>query len=142
MFLLDAYGRPVFIPRMMKRKLMGWLALCGVAVLIAGCVSTVDGRHRAGNPFVKDSVVGKYERPLPQVFNVAKEVLKFNGVLFAENTISHTLEARIDPRIIYVSVTEVDPKVTAVKVQVRTKGGGTDLDLAHEIEKQIALKLQ
>jgi hypothetical protein len=31
--------------------------------------------------------------------------------------------------------------VTAVIVQVRTKGGGRDLDLAHELEKQIALKL-
>lgn len=126
----------------MKRRLIGLLALCGCVAMIAGCVRTIDGRHRAGNPFVKDAVVGKYERPVPQVFNAAKEVLKFNGVLFSENTISHTLEARMDPRTIYVSVTEVDAKVTAIKVQVRTKGGGTDLDLAHEIEKQIALKLQ
>jgi hypothetical protein len=28
-----------------------------------------------------------------------------------------------------------------VTVQTRTPGGGSDIDLAHEIEKQIALKL-
>jgi hypothetical protein len=31
--------------------------------------------------------------------------------------------------------------VTEVIVQTRTAGGGADLDLAHELEKQIALKL-
>jgi hypothetical protein len=28
-----------------------------------------------------------------------------------------------------------------VTVQTRTPGGGSDIDLAHELEKQIALKL-
>jgi hypothetical protein len=41
-----------------------------------------------------------------------------------------------------VKVEEIDPKVTRVIVQVRTKGGGTDIDLASEIDKQIALHLQ
>ena len=117
------------------------MVLC-LATVMGGCVRSLDGRHHMGVPFMKDSVVGKYERSVTEVFNAAKEVLKFNGVLYAENTIAHTLEAKKDPSTIYVRVDEVDPKVTAITVQVRTKAGGTDIDLAHEIEKQIALKLQ
>ena len=40
-----------------------------------------------------------------------------------------------------VRVEEVDPKVTRVLVQCRTKGGGADLALASEIDKRIALRL-
>jgi hypothetical protein len=35
----------------------------------------------------------------------------------------------------------VDAKVTAVTVQVRTTGGGTDLDLTQELQTQIAIQL-
>jgi hypothetical protein len=38
-------------------------------------------------------------------------------------------------------VQPVDAKVTEILVQARTKAGGTDVDLAHEMEKQVALKL-
>jgi hypothetical protein len=38
-------------------------------------------------------------------------------------------------------VEPVDPVVTSVKVQVRSKGGGTDLTLTQEIQKQIAIEL-
>jgi hypothetical protein len=126
----------------MMKRLLGWLMVCGLAALVAGCVSTVDNRHHVGVPFTKDKVTGQYKRSVAQVFTAAKEVLKLNGVLYGENTITHTLEAKIDPRTVFVRVDEVDPQVSAVTVQVRTKMGGTDLDLAHEIEKQIALKLQ
>jgi hypothetical protein len=127
---------------MMNRRLFGLLAVCGLAALIVGCVSTVDGRKRAAWPLVKDSVAGKYERPVAQVFAAAREILKFNGMLTSENTINHSLEAKVNTRTVWARVDEVDAKVTAVTVQVRTKSGGSDLDLAHEIEKQIALKLQ
>jgi hypothetical protein len=40
-----------------------------------------------------------------------------------------------------VTVDEVEPKVTRVKVQARRKSGGSDIDLASEIDKQIALRL-
>jgi hypothetical protein len=40
-------------------------------------------------------------------------------------------------------VSEVDQAkpISDVVVQVRTKAGGTDIELAHDIEKQIALAL-
>jgi hypothetical protein len=113
----------------------------------SGCVSTVDERSTAGVPFLKDRVEGRYERTVDQVANAAKEVVKSNGVLVNESVIYgktntvKTVEGKVNQRTVYVRVESIDPKVTAVTVQARTPGGGSDIDLAHEIEKQIALKL-
>ena len=126
----------------MKTKIFALLAGCGLAVLIAGCVNTVDGRKNAGVPFVKDKIEGSYQRPLPKVFAAAKEVLSFNGQLTGENTINNSLEAKVNTRTVWVRVDKLDEKVTHVIVQARMKGGAADVDLAHEIEKQIALKLR
>lgn len=70
-----------------------------------------------------------------------------NGVLVNESVIYNqtntvkTVEGKVNQRTVWVRVEGVDPKITAVTVQARTPGGGSDIDLAHEIEKQIALKL-
>ncbi len=102
-----------------------------------------------GMPFVKDQVAGAYERPLAEVYNAAKAVITSpsNGVLVSEG-IDHsqtnlvkTLTARVSQRFVDVSCEQMDPKLTQVIVQARTKGGGSDLELAHELEKEIALKL-
>lgn len=117
------------------------MAVCGLAVLVSGCVNTVDGRKSPGVPFVKDKIEGSYQRPVAQVFAAAKEVLAFNGVLTGENTINNSLEAKVNTCSVWVRVDKIDEKVTHVIVQARAKGGVADIDLAHEIEKQIALKL-
>jgi len=123
-------------------------ALVGAALLSAGCVGTVDGRHRAGVPFVKDKIEGRYERSPDQVFAAAREVVRFNGTLVRESTVLggtntvRVLEGKVNQRAVWVRVEPVDAKVTSVLVQVRTKGGGKDINLTHELEKQIALQLR
>ncbi len=126
----------------MKTKIFMLLAVCGLSLLIAGCVNTVDGRKKAGVPFVKDKIESRYERPVAEVFTSAKAVLDFNGVLISENTINNSLEAKVDTRTVWVRVDKVDDKISQVTVQTRTKGGGADIYLAAEIDKQIALKLR
>jgi len=108
-----------------------------------GCYSTVDGRVRMGMPaaLAKDTIEGRYERSVDEIFAAAKKVLSFNGTLYGENTISHTLEAKIDNKTVRVAVDEVEPKTTRVRVQARRKTGTADVELASEIEKQIALGL-
>jgi len=129
----------------MKEKF--FLLLLGASLITAGCVSTVTGGSVAGDPLVKDKVEGRYERPLDQVYDAAKEVVKFNGVmvkesiLHTETNMVKTVEGKVNQRTVWVRVEAMDPKITGVAVQARTSGGGSDLDLAHEIEKQIALKL-
>ena len=122
--------------------------LTGAAIITAGCVSTVNDRTTAGVPFIKDRVEGSYERPLERVFTAAKNVIKKNGVLLNESTLYtetnlvKTVEGKVSQRNVWVRVEAVDPKVTGVIVQTRTPAGGSDIDLAHELEKEIALELK
>jgi hypothetical protein len=125
-----------------------FLILAAALLAGAGCVSTVNDRTSPGVPFIKDRVEGRYERSVPQVFQAARDVVKQNGVLINESTIYNqtntvkTVEGKVNQRSVWVRVEEIDPKVTAVIVQTRTPAGGSDIDLAHELEKQIALKLK
>ena len=112
-----------------------------LAVFGGGCVSTVDNRKEAGNPFVKDKIVRVYERPVMQCWDAAKQVLAANGAIFGEDVMQSTISARVDTRTVRVKVESIDPKMTRITVQVRTKARNADLDLAGEIDKQIALLL-
>jgi hypothetical protein len=130
---------------MNTKLLVGFL---GALLLVVGCVKTVNERHTAGVPWVKDTVTGHYERPLDQVFDAAKEVIGSNGKLLNESVIHagetnvvKTAQGKVNDRTVWVRVENADPNVTGVSVQTRTPGGGSDINLAHEIEKQIALKL-
>ena len=119
----------------------------GLVGLLVGCVNTVNERTTAGMPFVKDKIEGRYERPVTQVFEAAKDVVKDKGVLVREGTLYSTnevktVEGRINQRNVWIRVTAVDPKVTSVIVQARTAGGGADVDLAAQVDKEIALKLR
>jgi hypothetical protein len=124
------------------------LAILFGAVLVgAGCISTVDERKTAGVPFIKDRVEGRYERTVDQVAQAAKQVVSSNGVLvnesilYSQTNAVKTVEGKVNQRTVWVRIEFIDPKITAVTVQTRTPGGGSDIDLAHELEKQIALKL-
>ncbi|HEV2394687.1 MAG TPA: DUF3568 family protein [Verrucomicrobiae bacterium] len=120
----------------------------GAVLLLAGCVSTVNQRTTPGMPFIKDRVEGRYERSVDEVFQAAKQVISNNGVLVNESTLYNqtntvkTVEGKVNQRNVWVRVEPVDPKITQVTVQTRTPGGGADIDLAHELEKEIALKLK
>ena len=133
----------------MKTKFLA--AFAGLALVVAGCVSTVGGRKTAGVPFTKDTINSKYERPAEDVFQAAKDVVQYNGVLVSDgtlygrtNTVSNmakVIEGKVNQRTVWIRVEQVNPKITEVAVQTRTKGGGSDIELSAEIDKQIALKL-
>ncbi len=126
----------------MKKTLALLLVAFGLGSLVTGCYHTVEGRSKMGVPFKKDRIESRYERTTEQVFAAAKDVLAFNGRLAGENTIARTLEAKVDNNTVWVKVEEVEPGITKVTTQARGKGGGANVDLASEIDKQIALKLQ
>ena len=131
----------------MKKTIILAIFAAGM-VGIVGCVSTVNDRTTPGIPLVKDKIQGRYERPVDQIFQAAKEVIKENGVLSNESVLYNqtnavkTVEGKVNQRNVWVRVEAVDPKVTEVTVQTRTPGGLSDIDLAHQIEKEIALKLR
>ncbi len=118
-----------------------------IGLLAVGCVSTVNERSTAGMPFIKDKIEGRYERSVGQVFQAAKDVVKDDGVLVREGTLYSTnevkfLEGKVNQRNVWIRVEPLDPKITSIIVQTRTSGGGSDIDLAHQLEKEVALKLK
>jgi hypothetical protein len=136
---------------MASMKTKFFAALMGTAVLAAGCVDTVTGGKTAGVPFIKDTIQSRYERPPDQVFDAAKQVVKEDGVLVNEGTlygqtnavgsVVRTVQGKVNQRTVWVRVEQLDPKITGVTVQTRTQAGTSDIDLAAELDKQIALKL-
>ena len=124
-------------------KKLSALATVALAALFAtGCYSTKEGRKKVGVPFSKDTIESRYERSASQLFAAAKETLAFNGTLTGENTIAMTLAAKVDERTVWVKVTEIEPAISQIQVQARKKMGGGDVDLASELDKQIALRLK
>ena len=121
--------------------------LAGAVTILARHGKIVDYRtygvrdFASGAPMTKDTIESRYERPVDVIFNSAKDVLKLNGTLTSENTINHSLIAKVDTRTVWVAVDEIEPKVSRVRVQVRTKAGRGDVDMASEIDKQIYGKL-
>ena len=114
---------------------------------MVGCVSTVNDRHAFALSPGNDKFEGRYQRTPEQVYAAAVEVIKSNGTITRETTIKpgpsqiRAIEGKVSERNVWVSVQAVDPAVTSVTVQVRTSGGGTDLTLTQELQKQIAIKL-
>jgi hypothetical protein len=127
----------------MKKNLFALLTATILVVAFSGCYSTGDGHMKFGvaGPFAKDTISSRYERPVTQLLDAAKKVLNHNGTLTSDDAVTKTLVAKIDTRTVWVQVDEVEPNISRVRVQVRTKGGLGDIDLASEIDKQIALQL-
>src|SRR5438034_5604560 len=125
----------------MNIKFFSLGAVCAGAVLLAGCVKTIDGRQTMGVPLLKDTTSRRYERSPLEIWAAAKDVLTRDGTLYSEDTLRSTLEASVDKKTVWIKVEPVDQRVTKVDVQVRTKGGAADIDLAGEIHTEIALRL-
>ena len=131
----------------MKTKFLAVVGALAIVAVATGCYSKVSGGSRMGVPFVKDKVTGNYERPVAEVYAAAIQVINFNGAVVKESTdfgqtnVVKSIVGRVMERNVFVSVEPMDAKVTSIVVQARTSGGGTDMSLAHELEKQVALKL-
>ncbi len=111
-----------------------------MAAVSVGCISTPQGKQ-CGVPGIRDTVVSRYERPLDQVLNSAREVLSRTGTLTGDDLVINAVSAKINNRSVWVTVAEVEPLVTEVKVRVRSSRGTGDLALAAEVDKQIAIGL-
>ena len=111
-----------------------------MAAASVGCISTPQGKQ-FGVPGARDTVVSRYERPLDQVLNSAREVLSRTGTLTGDDVVNNAVSAKINNRSVWVTVAEVEPLVTEVKVRVRSSRGTGDLTMAAEVDKQIAIGL-
>ena len=120
-----------------------WIFLVGLVLtagLFSGCVETLDGRHRAGMPWVNDRITSRYDRTPAQCWEAAKDVLKFQGTITSEDSLRSVLQAVVDERNVWILINSYDGKTTQVITQCRG-GGGTDLQLAAYLDKEIAIRL-
>lgn len=130
----------------MNKTILAFLS-CAAVVAVAGCVTTVDDTHTFAVSWNTDTVSGRYARPMDEVYNASIAVIQHNGVLLKEY-IPHditnevrSLEGRVNDQKVWVRVQAVDPATSQVDVEARSKWGTTDVDLVHELEKEIALQL-
>jgi Protein of unknown function (DUF3568) len=119
----------------------------GALAVMVGCVSTVNDRSTVADPFVKDRLENRYERSMGQVYDASLWVMKALGTVSRESVINpgtnevKSIEGKVNDRKVWMRVQSVDPKVTAVTVQVRTSTGASDKPLTHDIATQIAVRL-
>jgi hypothetical protein len=124
----------------MKIKFLSALFFAAALVCMSGCVGTQDGHSTGGDPFSKDTITSRYEKPVQPLAAATRVVLNRNGKMLVDNVVNNTFQARVNERNVWVKVSDVDGKVSQVSVQVRGSMGG-DVDLAAELSKQIALQL-
>lgn len=126
----------------MKIKWLACLLLCAFAPFFSGCRPDLAGRNNFAVPFLQDTIDSRYPRSMDKVLTAARETLSFNGTITSDDSVTRTLQAQVNNNRVYVKVEELEPQVTRVLVQVFTRGGGTDIQLAAEMDKQIALRLK
>lgn len=123
-------------------------ALLATAALVGtGCVKTVSDTRAFATTWSKDTVAGRYTRTIDQVYQASIAVIQSNGVLLNEyiphdstNSV-RSLLGKVNDRKVWVRVEAVDMKTSQVAVEARSKWGVSDLELVHQLEKEIALKL-
>jgi len=129
----------------MKKNIFAVFA--GAVIAATGCVKTVSDTNTFAISLNRDSVAGRYNRSCDEVYQAAYKVLQTEGALVKEYVPHETtnavrsVEGRVNDHKVWIRVEEIDPKVSQVDVEARTKGGMTDIDLAHQLEKEIALEL-
>lgn len=122
-------------------------ALAVAAVVMTGCVNTVTDSSSIATTWSKDTVAGRYNRTVDQVYQASVIVIQKNGVLLTEyiphdNTNNiRSLMGRVNDDKVWVRVSSVDQRTSQVEVQARSKWGVSDIATVHELEKEIALEL-
>ena len=121
--------------------------LAGIAVIAAGCVNTVTDQHAFASTWGQDTITARYPRTQEQVYHAATFVVAQDGVLKREyitpgTNVVRSLQAKVSQRDVWIRVTEVNPQTAQVEIQARDDWGGSDVSLASQLDKEIALQLQ
>jgi len=125
----------------MKKHWLAFLLTLAFIPAFTGCVTTVDDSSKAGFRFSQDTIESRYPRSIDQLTVATREVLARNGTITSDDAVTRVMRAKVNNRTVYVKLEELEPQVTRVLVQVRAGAGG-DINLASEIDKQIALQLK
>jgi len=123
------------------------LLLLVTACWVAGCVHTVTENQPGPKPAYRDRVEARYQKSVDQVFVASKRALTSfgnvtsEGTVFASTNQVRIAEGMVNQRRVYMRIEEINPQVTSVVIQVRTRSGGTDLRIATDLVQRIAVEL-
>lgn len=142
--MLDA--APVFGCSVRHMKMTIFAVLAGAALLATGCVKTVSDTHSFASTWSQDTITSRYNRTMEQVYHAAVQVIVNNGVLTREyitpgTNVVRSLAGKVNQKNVWISVSSVDPRTTQVEVQARSSWGVSDVSLASELDKEVALQL-
>ena len=124
----------------MKIKTFFVVSVSALTLLTSGCIPTPDGRGAVGVKIASDTIHSRYDRTVAQLNDATRQVLKRNGKIQMDDVANNSFKARINEHNVWVKITKVDEKNSEVLVQARGTTTG-DIELAAEIDKQIALQL-
>ena len=117
------------------------VALLAAVLLGVGCVRTANDSSAMAVPFVKDQFASRYNVALPRLIMATRVVLARNGTAVVDNAVNNSFEYRVNERRVFVKCREIEPGVSEIVIQARTKFGGADLETARDLDKQIALQI-
>lgn len=122
-------------------------AFAGVVIIATGCVSTVSDTRSPAVTWSTDKINGRYQRSVDQVYRAAVTVLQNNGVVLTEyiphdttNT-TRSVQGKVNEKNVWMRVEAETPSITALTIQVRSKWGVSDVDLASQLVTDVALQL-
>jgi hypothetical protein len=129
----------------MKKGML--IVLAGVALCVAGCVSTVTQENPGYAGAYRDRVEKRFDRPAGQVFEAAKRALNSYGTITRESmSVANTnqlgfIEGSLNQYRVWMRVEGVSASATKLVVQMRASMGGTDLRMAQELQDRTAFEL-
>lgn len=128
-------------------KTVKFAILAAAALCAAGCVHTVTDQNPGPMPAYRDRIEAKYDQPAKKVYEAAKRAINSYGNITREGSLTGgvaevlTLEGSINQKRVWMRIEPAQPPTTVVTIQIRAPAGGTDLTLAHDLQKQIAFEL-
>jgi len=123
------------------------IILAGVALCLAGCVSTVTQDNPGKAPAYRDRIETQYQQPAQKVFDAAKRAFNsYGNILRESSSVSSALqlcfiEGTINQNKVYIRIEATSPSATKMIVQIRAPMGGTNLQMANELIKQTDVEL-
>jgi hypothetical protein len=123
------------------------IILAGLALGLTGCVSKVTQDNPDRPPAYRDRIEAQYQQPAQKVFEAAKRAFnRFGNITVESSSVSSAvqmcfIEGTINQDKVYIRIEGTSSSAAKMIVQIRAPMGGTNLQVANELQKQTELEL-
>lgn len=128
------------------KKIPFWMliSVLTLGVFQSGCALFLIGAGAAGGYSIsKDEIEGLSDVSFDKVWNAARDVVRTQGAITAENKSVGTMEAVIGGSTAEFKIEQVTPKTVRTRIKARqTKGLFPDIELAQDLYSQMLRKMK